>query len=150
MADAQTIFQTGCVVAIILGWMCSIFSIYGALLFWKYHNQPCIKTRYPLLVILFVALQTWDLSISNTIFLITEAGWLLVPKRVTKTYFLIYYDCLMIILSLKYFLTIFRNKHENAIAQRKWKSILNPQTKTFWIKYKSTLGMLFHSNLYVY
>ena len=69
----KAILVWGSIISLILCWAGGALSIYGCLLLWTQRDQPYVQARYPGLVILFVLLLTWDLTIQNTIYIL-ETG----------------------------------------------------------------------------
>ena len=120
------------------------FASYCIFIFIKHSKEVYIQIRFPKLVLSLLIWFTFGMLIYNPIDLIDQTFDLNWTKNIFVI--IIIYPALLFgtlsILCLKYWLVIFKFKHQNAITKQEWQSIINPKlTTSFWIKHKKTLGM---------
>ena len=121
------------------------FCLFCTWKFKKYEDEPFIQNRFPNLVYFAIFQFLFGMVIINVIEMIDYGFDLSITENV---YFVTFYQFFTLMdaltICLKYWLVIFKFKHQNAIVAQKWQSILNPnQNLIFWIKYKQMFGMFY-------
>ena len=135
-------FWVGLLGVVVISLIYLPFCCYCIYKFSKNLHQAYIIHRCPEMVYVVVVSFVSALVLYNPVEFISIA--LNMPKLLDNQFMVILYQFQAttagISIMFKYWLVVFKYKHQHAIVEQKWKQILNPQSSSFWIKYKSTFG----------
>lgn len=123
--------------------ICFPVMIYSWCRYYQQRDDPFIQNRCPMVVRWCGAVLIADIILGQPMIFCVFFEIISISRTILYCYMGVYGTAITVSLLLRFWLAIFRQKYQIEIASKQWKSIVNPNTNndTFWIKYKSTLGM---------